>query len=84
MESREPIDCWQELGLPFPPERLRGRLVPCPQCSAPLALMRRRRFYALCATVEETSQGAVLICRQCGARQPVRELLLSGRRARTS
>ncbi|MDW8060987.1 MAG: hypothetical protein RMK01_13050 [Thermomicrobium sp.] len=69
------------LELPFPLERLRGRVVAC-GCGAPLAVFRRRRFYALRADVEETPDGAVLVCRACGKRHAARELLAAERRTR--
>lgn len=73
-----------DLDLPFPLERLRGVIVQCSVCGAPIAVFRRRRFYALRADAEETPEGGVLVCRVCGARQPVRELLTVNRRVRRS
>ncbi len=74
----------EDLDLPFPLERLRGIIVRCSVCGAPVAVFRRRRFYTLQADVEETPEGGVLVCRVCKARQPVRELLRANRRARRS
>lgn len=82
MTNEATSECEEYLRLPFPLDRLRGRLVHCPACGAPIAVFRRRRFYALCAEIEESEQGGQLVCRRCGARQAVRELLALPRRTR--
>ncbi|MCX2727312.1 hypothetical protein OO015_07345 [Thermomicrobium sp. 4228-Ro] len=82
MEGRHAAPASDDLDLPFPIERLRGRIVFCTDCGSPLAVFRRRRFYALQAEVLETTQGGVLVCRQCGKQYAVRELLATDRRAR--
>ncbi len=82
MTDEATSECENALDLPFPLDRLRGQRVDCERCGAPIALFRRRRSYALCAEVEETAQGGFLVCRQCGARRSIRELLTTRRRAR--
>jgi uncharacterized protein YbaR (Trm112 family) len=82
VEEQRAVSTSNDLNLPFPIERLRGRIVFCTDCGSPLAVFRRRRFYALRADVLETSQGGVLVCRSCGKRYAARELLATDRRAR--
>jgi uncharacterized protein YbaR (Trm112 family) len=82
VEERRSAPPTEEPELPFPLERLRGRIVFCADCGNPLAVFRRRRFYALRATVEGTPQGGVLVCRSCGKRYPIRTLFATERRAR--
>ncbi len=82
---REQLDAVSEdLDLPFPLERLRGRIVCCSSCGNPLAVFRRRRFYALRAAVQESPAGGVLRCLGCGAEYAVRDLLAQERRVRRS
>lgn len=83
MHSPEEHSCEKELNLPFPIERLRGQVIHCPTCGGPLALLRRRRFYALCATLQEEPDGGVLLCRHCGRAQLIRDLLSHKRRPKS-
>ncbi len=81
-EQRDAVN--EDLDLPFPLERLRGRIVYCSSCGDPLAVFRRRRFYALRAAVRETPEGGLLRCLRCGAEFTVRDLLAQERRVRRS